>query len=280
MVQRHASCLLAVAAGYSQRQIAVVMPRARRSFSEGEASPRKTRVRVSRCRASGRLSRRSPRSREIATGYGVCGYRTASGQRKWLSRDPIGERGGKNLYGFAHNDPQNRYDKLGLSCEYCGSKTKPGSKCCPACEIDTLRKLLESGIKNYNDAKIGKLPTGSSGGELGSTTCTPPIFGSTGSASCSVAVDISSCLGNCVYEHEMVHVADCEGKWQPGNPYYDASHTSDPDEQEKALARTEAAAYAHSNACLKRYIGAAEEAIRRYGSADAACSACRCRQNR
>ncbi len=33
---------------------------------------------------------------------------------RWLSRDPIGEAGGRNLYGFAGNDPVNRQDVLGL----------------------------------------------------------------------------------------------------------------------------------------------------------------------
>lgn len=32
----------------------------------------------------------------------------------WLSRDPIGERGGLNLYGFNGNDGVNRWDYLGL----------------------------------------------------------------------------------------------------------------------------------------------------------------------
>ncbi len=32
----------------------------------------------------------------------------------WLSRDPIQERGGQNLYGFANNQPINKLDKNGL----------------------------------------------------------------------------------------------------------------------------------------------------------------------
>jgi len=35
---------------------------------------------------------------------------------RWLSRDPIAERGGVNLYGFVGNDGVNRWDKLGLKC--------------------------------------------------------------------------------------------------------------------------------------------------------------------
>lgn len=33
---------------------------------------------------------------------------------RWLSRDPIGEEGGLNLYGFVGNDPVNKWDYLGL----------------------------------------------------------------------------------------------------------------------------------------------------------------------
>jgi RHS repeat-associated protein len=34
---------------------------------------------------------------------------------RWTSRDPIGEEGGLNLYGFSGNDGVNRLDRLGLS---------------------------------------------------------------------------------------------------------------------------------------------------------------------
>jgi hypothetical protein len=33
---------------------------------------------------------------------------------RWISRDPIGERGEMNLYGFVHNNPQRFVDPLGL----------------------------------------------------------------------------------------------------------------------------------------------------------------------
>lgn len=40
--------------------------------------------------------------------------RTASGVGYWPNRDPIGERGGLNLYGFVGNDGVNAWDRLGL----------------------------------------------------------------------------------------------------------------------------------------------------------------------
>ena len=36
---------------------------------------------------------------------------------RWLSRDPIGEDGGLNLYGYVVNDPLNKTDILGLCCD-------------------------------------------------------------------------------------------------------------------------------------------------------------------
>ena len=37
--------------------------------------------------------------------------------RRWLTRDPIGEEGGANLYGFCGNAPSWLYDIFGLSCK-------------------------------------------------------------------------------------------------------------------------------------------------------------------
>ncbi len=34
-------------------------------------------------------------------------------QGRWLSRDPIEEEGGVNLYGMVNNDPINKWDLLG-----------------------------------------------------------------------------------------------------------------------------------------------------------------------
>ena len=43
--------------------------------------------------------------------YGYRYYDPSTG--RWPSRDPIGENGGENLYGFCYNDPQGWYDYLG-----------------------------------------------------------------------------------------------------------------------------------------------------------------------
>jgi RHS repeat-associated protein len=44
--------------------------------------------------------------------YGYRYYNPSTG--RWLSRDPIGEKGGNNLYGFLDNDPICNFDPLGL----------------------------------------------------------------------------------------------------------------------------------------------------------------------
>jgi len=48
-------------------------------------------------------------------GCGGCGYESASGQANWLNRDPIGENGGFNIYGFVGNNPVNFVDPYGLA---------------------------------------------------------------------------------------------------------------------------------------------------------------------
>jgi len=45
----------------------------------------------------------------------VAATKSASGPSQWLSRDPIGEQGGVNLYGMVGNNPINRTDYLGLA---------------------------------------------------------------------------------------------------------------------------------------------------------------------
>lgn len=63
------------------------------------------------------------------TGLHYYGYRYYSASTgRWLNRDPIGEEGGVNLYGFVGNDPVNKWDLWGLkifdlSVDHCGCET-------------------------------------------------------------------------------------------------------------------------------------------------------------
>jgi RHS repeat-associated protein len=50
------------------------------------------------------------------TGFYYYGYRYYDPSTgRWLSRDPIREKGGVNLYGFVRNNPANRLDRLGFA---------------------------------------------------------------------------------------------------------------------------------------------------------------------
>ena len=86
-----------------------------RSASCRATSLPKTRVRGSRRQASGRISRRRSQALGIATGCGRCRYKSASGRRKWPSRDPIKEKGGPNLFAFVSNNPVGSFDPLGMA---------------------------------------------------------------------------------------------------------------------------------------------------------------------
>ncbi len=53
---------------------------------------------------------------DVETGFSYYGYRYYNPiHGRWISRDPIGEAGGSNLYRFVDNDPINNWDYLGLS---------------------------------------------------------------------------------------------------------------------------------------------------------------------
>lgn len=57
----------------------------------------------------------STKQRDRETGLCYYGFRYYSPELgRWLSRDPIGERGGRNLYGMVGNDAVNQWDYLGL----------------------------------------------------------------------------------------------------------------------------------------------------------------------
>ena len=57
----------------------------------------------------------STRYQDTETGLYYYGYRYYDPEHgRWLNRDPLGEAGGGNLYGFVGNDPVNSWDYLGL----------------------------------------------------------------------------------------------------------------------------------------------------------------------
>jgi RHS repeat-associated protein len=72
---------------------------------------------------------------DLESGYYNYGYRYYSPELgRWLSRDPIGERGGVNLYAMAGNDAVNNHDYLGLT-EKCEGPDDVGNIRVTACEL-------------------------------------------------------------------------------------------------------------------------------------------------
>lgn len=87
--------------------------------------------------------------------YGFRYYNPSTG--RWLSKDPIGERGGLNLYGMVDNDPLNNWDYLGLkTCTtiiYVGHYGQPDSKHKPG-ECD--RGVLATCMRDSTNETYGK----------------------------------------------------------------------------------------------------------------------------
>ena len=86
---------------------------------------------------------------DYSVGLAYYGFRFYSlGLGRWLSRDPLGERQGPNLYAFARNNPLRYFDYWGLFIgdygNYCGA----------------ARECFDS--------------TGRAGGQIGPKPCAPP----------------------------------------------------------------------------------------------------------
>jgi RHS repeat-associated protein len=65
-----------------------------------------------------RIGEKRPCSYDFASGVTYYGFRYYDAETgRWPSRDPIGERGGLNLYGFVGNNPVDNWDYIGL-CFY------------------------------------------------------------------------------------------------------------------------------------------------------------------
>ena len=65
-------------------------------------------------RASGRFREAPSAERERISGGDAWSYESAPSRATWLSRDPIGEEGGLNLYVYLDNGPVSYVDPLGL----------------------------------------------------------------------------------------------------------------------------------------------------------------------
>lgn len=95
---------------------------------------------------------------DVETGWLNYGYRyylPALG--RWICKDPIGERGGENLYAFIFNNPTSSTDFLGLSCDpievVAGHGNAEGTpRTGPDYPEDPLNRNLNDYAKEYGNA--------------------------------------------------------------------------------------------------------------------------------
>ena len=89
---------------------------------------------------------------------------------RWINRDPIGERGGNNLYGFVGNDGVNGWDYFGLLVNYNKNVTKK--------EIEEAKKfwtavnskaIIKGRLKCFKEL-LGEIIIGVENGTIGTTT--------------------------------------------------------------------------------------------------------------
>lgn len=94
----------------------------------------------------------STKPRDVETGlyyYGYRYYEPLTG--RWPSRDPIGERGGLNLYGFVGNDGINSWDRLGLDPP---GKGVNSGECCGGKPLDTALNCCINGVQVSTSEKV------------------------------------------------------------------------------------------------------------------------------
>ncbi len=112
----------------------------------------KTRIRGSRRHPSGRLVWRAQVRSSFPPGSRGCAYKPASGRLAWPNRDPLGERGGRNLYGFVGNNPVNYFDLYGLAF---GNPIdgKPWQQCVTCCCC--ADSVTIENIATYQNTRMG-----------------------------------------------------------------------------------------------------------------------------
>jgi len=111
------------------------------------------------------------------TGLVYYGYRYYAPEvGRWLNRDPIGERGGINLYGMVGNDAVNRTDYLGLLFGDCcerGKKRNPKV-------VKSYLSYTGKDSAEFDDTKklagyLGKIPGGGVSGAYYKNTAVPAL---------------------------------------------------------------------------------------------------------
>ena len=120
---------------------------------------------------------------------------------RWISEDPIGTKGGLNMYGYVAARPTTSWDPLGLQASCCA-------------ELEARRKRLHEILDSLDQG--GPV---SGGAPYGSTTC------SEAGGEYTVDPKTPRCLRDCVVAHEQSHVQQCRrfGPRNMWNPAYERS---------------------------------------------------------
>jgi RHS repeat-associated protein len=93
----------------------------------------------------------TPGRERCVTVYGYRWYDPVTG--RWPSRDPIGEMGGINLYGFVGNNGLSKIDKFGLI----SFQMPDGWEDFSCCDLVTLiREIMKAIVKRYDDLRADK----------------------------------------------------------------------------------------------------------------------------
>jgi RHS repeat-associated protein len=98
-----------------------------------------------------------PAATKLASGVRYYGFRYYSPNTgRWLSRDPMEEEGGLNLYGMVNNNPINDYDAFGLSgvLDRLDSFVICAGKCIE--DNDPLNQVYQKVLLNLSGARIPK----------------------------------------------------------------------------------------------------------------------------
>ena len=77
--------------------------------------------------------------------YGLRFYNPEMG--RWMSRDPIGEKGGCNLYLFVRNNQMNYFDHIGLQCRDC------------SLEYETNMNMVDALLQGCREAVVDESKT-------------------------------------------------------------------------------------------------------------------------
>jgi RHS repeat-associated protein len=97
--------------------------------------------------ANDNVYRFSSKEIHVNSGLYYFGYRFYDPSlKRWINRDPIGEDGGENLYGYAQNHPTGKIDAFGMF-PYVSNKNSYNNCCCKDNVVQAGRVRLAN---NYN----------------------------------------------------------------------------------------------------------------------------------